>query len=80
MERRERAGRDARDAIEGEMATRFTGGMAEEEGDVVRRRGGDQGGSGVMAALEVWLSDDMAALELSPACRHVWPRLVRTHI
>ena len=44
MERRERAGRDASEAIEGETATRFTGGMAEVEGDAVRGRGG--GGSG----------------------------------
>ena len=44
MERRERAGRAEREAMEGEMAARFEGGMSEV---VVREREGVGGGVAV---------------------------------
>ena len=60
MERRERAGRVA---IEGEMATRFIGGMAASAGDVVRRKREVVGWC--RWCDEVWPGDDDSLLKLA---------------
>lgn len=53
MERRERAGRVAMEAMEGERAVRVTGGMAAER--AVGCGEDEGGGGGVMAALKFGL-------------------------